>query len=162
MNLIVAVDKNWAIGYEGDLLVKIPEDLMFFKEKTTGKAIIMGRKTLESMPGGKPLPNRFNIVISNQKNYKVEGAVVVHSLEEALQAVSGYKEEEIFIIGGETIYRQMLTGCKVAYVTKIDNAYQADAFFPCLDELEEWKLVEVTEGAEEQELKYQFCTYERQ
>ena len=162
MNLIVAVDKNWAIGYEGDLLAKIPEDQKFFREKTTGKVIIMGRKTLESMPGGKPLPNRLNIVITNQKNYKVKGAIVVFSLEEALEEAADYKEEDIFVIGGETIYRQMLEGCKVAYITKIHSEYEADTFFPCLDELEDWKLVEVTEGAESKDLKWDFCRYERQ
>ena len=162
MNLIVAVDRNWAIGYAGDLLAKIPGDQRFFREMTTGKAIIMGRKTLESMPGGKPLPNRFNIVVTNQKDYEVEGAVVVWSIEEALAAASDYKEEDIFVIGGETIYRQMLPACKVAYVAKVAYEYEADTFLPNLDELEEWKCVEVNEGPAFGNLGYEFCRYERQ
>ena len=162
MNLIVAVDKNWAIGYKGDLLAKIPEDQKFFKKMTTGKVIIMGRKTLEAMPGGRPLPNRLNIVITNQKDYKVEDAVVVFSIEEALEAASSYKDEDVFVIGGETIYRQMLDLCTVAYITKIDNEYEADTFFPCLDKLEDWRLAKVTDGQVYQDLECGFCQYERQ
>lgn len=162
VNLIVAVDKNWAIGYQGDLLVKIPQDQKFFREMTTGKAIIMGRKTLESMPGGKPLPNRLNIVITNQKTYKVQGAIVVSSIEEAIEAAAAYKEEDIFLIGGETIYRQMLEACQVAYITKIDNEYEADTFFPCLDGQKDWKLAQVSQEGTYKELAYNFCKYVRQ
>lgn len=161
MNLIFAVDKNWAIGYAGALLAKIPQDQKFFKEMTTGKAIIMGRKTLESMPGGRPLPNRLNIVITNQKDYKVKDVVVVYTIEEAVEAVADYKEEDIFVIGGETIYKQMLEECKVAYITKIDKEYEADTFIQSLDELEDWKLVEETDVEVYEGLEYRFCKYER-
>lgn len=162
MNLIVAVDKNWAIGYAGDLLAKIPEDQKFFRKKTTGTVIIMGRKTLESMPGGRPLPNRLNIVITHQKDYKKDNTIVVSSIDEALEAAAGYQEKDIFVIGGESIYRQMLERCTVAYITKIDHAYVADTFFPCLDELEDWKLTAVSDVAVYNDVGYEFCKYERQ
>lgn len=128
MNLIVAVDKNWAIGYKNDLLVKIPADQRFFREETTGKVVIMGRKTLESFPQKQPLKNRKNIVITKDRNYKVKDAVVVHSIEEALKEVEGVPTEDVYVIGGATIYEQMMQYCDVAHVTKIDYAYQADTF----------------------------------
>lgn len=160
MNLIVAVDEKGAIGYKGDLLVKIPQDLKFFKEKTTGKAIIMGRKTLESMPGGKPLPNRLNIVITGQTNYQIKDAIVVASIKEALEAAAQYKKEDVFVIGGETVYRQMLDQCTVAYITKIHRQYEADTFFP-LDELKAWKMVKLTDRQVYEDLEYSFYKYER-
>lgn len=161
MNLIVAVDKNWAIGYKGDLLVKIPSDQRFFRLQTTNKAIIMGRKTLESMPGGQVLPNRLNVVITSQKNYKVKDAIVVHSIKEALEAVKEYKKEDIYVIGGETIYKQMLDECTVAHVTKIDYEYNADTFFPNLDEMSNWELVGSSEEQTYNDLEYVFSEYRR-
>ena len=121
----------------------------------------MGRKTLESFPGGLPLKNRVNIVISRDKNYQVKDAVVVHSIEEALEEVKKYKKQDVYVIGGDSIYKQMLPYCNKAHVTKIDFAYEADTFFPNLDEDEQW---EITERSEEQtyfDLEYEFRTYER-
>ncbi len=161
MNLIVAVDKNWAIGNQGKLLVSIPSDMKFFREETTGKVVILGRKTLETFPGGLPLKNRVNIILTKNPNFKAPGAVVVHSVEEALEAVKEYEDEKIFVIGGDTIYKQFLPYCKLAHVTKIDHAYEADAYFPNLDTMPEW---EVTGKSEEQtyfDLEYQFVRYER-
>lgn len=161
MNLIVAVDKNWGIGYKGDLLAKIPQDQKFFKEMTTRKAIIMGRKTLESLPGARPLPNRLNIIISNQSDYRVEGGMVACSIEEALELASDYKDEDIFVIGGESIYTQMLDQCQVAYVTKINKAYKADMYFPNLDKADNWQLVEELQDNVYKALQYRFCIYQR-
>lgn len=161
MNLIVAVDSNWGIGKDNKLLVNIPADMKFFRTTTSGKVVIMGRKTLESFPNGLPLKNRINIVITGNKDYKVKGAVVVHSIEEALREAGKYPSEDVYVIGGDSIYRQMLPYCTKAHVTKIDFAYQADTFFPDLDQMEEWK---VTEESEEQtyfDLEYTFVTYER-
>ena len=161
MNLIVAVDSNWGIGKDNKLLVSIPADMKFFRTTTSGKAVIMGRKTLESFPNGLPLKNRVNIVITGNKDYKVKDAIVVHSIEEALKEAGKYPSEDVYVIGGDSIYRQMLPYCSTAHVTKIDFAYQADTFFPNLDEMEEW---EVTEESEEQtyfDLEYTFMTYER-
>lgn len=161
MNLIVAVDKNWAIGKENKLLVSIPQDMKFFRETTMGKVVVMGRKTLESFPGGQPLKKRTNIVITRDKNYSVKDAIVVHSVEEALEELKNYNSEDIYVIGGESIYRQMLPHCNVAHVTKIDHAYEADTYFPNLDEKDEWVVTGVSDEQTYFNLEYEFVRYER-
>ena len=161
MNLIAAVDQNWAIGNKNQLLVKIPADQKFFRETTTGKVVVMGRKTLESFPNGLPLKNRTNIVLTRDKNYQVKDAIILHSLEELREELKKYLSEDIYVIGGETIYRQLLDECDVAHITKVEFAYDADAYFPNLDELPEWK---ITADSEEQtyfDLEYYFYKYER-
>lgn len=161
MNLIVAVDKNWAIGCGNRVLVSIPADMKFFRETTMGKVVVMGRKTLESFPAGQPLKNRTNIVITRDKNYKVKDAIVVTSVEETLEELKKYEEEEIYVIGGESIYRQLLPYCKMAYVTKIDHAYEADTYFPNLDEMEEWRMTGISDEQTYFDLEYIFTRYER-
>ncbi|MDO4473594.1 MAG: dihydrofolate reductase [Eubacteriales bacterium] len=161
MNLIVAVDKNWAIGCGNRLLVSIPQDMKFFRETTTGKIVVMGRKTLESFPGGKPLKNRVNIVLSTNKDYSVKDAIVVHTVEEVVEELKKYNAEDVYCIGGESIYRQLLPYCDTAYVTKIDHAYQADSYFPNLDENEEWELTKISEEQTYFDLEYYFTIYER-
>ena len=161
MNLIVAVDKNWAIGCGNKLLVSIPQDMKFFRETTMGKVVVMGRKTLESFPGGQPLKKRTNIVITRDKNYSVKDAIVVHSVEEALEELKQYDEEDIYVIGGESIYRQMLSYCKVAHVTKINHAYEADTYFPNLDEMDDWEITGVSDEQTYFNLEYEFVRYER-
>ena len=161
MNIIVAVDKNWAIGFQNKLLNSIPEDMKFFRETTTGHVVVMGRKTLESFPKGRPLKNRTNVVITRQKDYEVPGAVVVHSVQEALEYLKAFKSEDIYVIGGASIYEQMLPYCDVAHVTKIDRAYEADAYFPNLDEMPEWQ---ITADSDEQvyfDITYHFLKYEK-
>ncbi len=161
MNLIVAVDKNWAIGLHNKLLVSIPADMKFFRETTMGKVVVMGRKTLESFPGGQPLKKRTNIVLTSDKNYKVKDAVVVNSVEALLEELRQYNDEDIYVIGGESIYRQLLPYCKVAHITKIDHAYEADTYFPNLDEMQEWKITGVSEEQTYFNLEYEFVKYER-
>ena len=159
MNLIVAVDKNWAIGKNNQLLVRIPLDQKFFRETTTGKVVVMGRKTLESFPNGLPLKNRVNIVLTHNPDYKVKDAIVVHSMDELHEELKKYKSEDIYVIGGQKIYEQLVDECDVAHVTKINYAYDADAFFPNLDEKPEW---EITADSEEQtyfDLEFYFYTY---
>ena len=161
MNLIAAVDQTWAIGNKNQLLVKIPADQKFFRETTTGKVVVMGRKTLESFPNGLPLKNRTNIVLTRDKKYEVKDAIVLHSLEELREELKKYPSEDIYVIGGETIYRQLLDDCDVAHITKVEFAYDADAYFPNLDELPEWK---ITADSEEQtyfDLEYYFYKYEK-
>ncbi len=161
MNLIVAVDENWAIGNKNDLLIRIPADHKMFRQETTGKVVVLGRKTLETFPQGLPLKNRTNIILSTNPSYNVKDAVVVHSVDELLKELEKYNTEDIYIIGGESIYRQMLPYCDVAHVTKIDYAYTADAYFPDLDQLPEW---EITADSEEQtyfDIAYRFIKYER-
>lgn len=161
MNLIVAVDKNWAIGLSNKLLVSIPADMKFFRETTSGKVVAMGRKTLESFPGGQPLKNRNNIVLTKDQNYKVKDAVVVGTLEEMIEELKKYPSEDIYVIGGESVYRQLLPYCDTAYVTKIDHVYEADTFFPNLDEMKDWKMTGVTEEQTYFDLEYVFAKYER-
>jgi len=161
MNLIVAVDKNWAIGKGNQLLVSIPQDMKFFRETTLGKVVVMGRKTLESFPGGQPLKKRTNIVLTRDKNYKVNDAIIVHTVKELLEELKKYEEEEIYVIGGESIYRQLLPYCDLAHVTKIDHAYEADTYFPNLDEMEDWEVTGVSDEQTYFDLEYEFVRYER-
>lgn len=161
MKLIVAVDEKWGIGYENKLLAAIPADQRFFREQTTGNVIIMGRKTLESFPGKKPLKNRTNIVITKQKDYQVADATVVHSVEDALELVKELPTDKVFVIGGASIYEQMEPLCDTALVTKIQYTYKADTFFPNLDEKPEWKLVSSSEEETYNDLEYSFTTYKR-
>lgn len=161
MNLIVAVDKNWAIGLKNKLLVSIPADMKFFRETTMGKVVVMGRKTLESFPNGQPLKKRTNIVLTRDKNYQVKDAVVVHTLDELLEELKQYAEEDIYVIGGESIYRLLLPYCKVAHVTKIDHAYEADSYFPNLDEMDDWEVTGISDEQTYFNLEYEFVRYER-
>lgn len=161
MNIIVAVDSNWAIGNKDSLLVSIPNDHKHFREETTGKVVVLGRKTLQTFPQGQPLKNRRNIILSRDENYEVKDAQVVHSVEELLRQLEQYDTEKVYIIGGESIYRQLLPYCDTAHVTKIDHAYEADTYFPNLDEDPEW---EITADSEEQtyfDIPYTFVRYER-
>ena len=161
MNLIVAVDSNWAIGYQNKLLVRIPEDQRFFRRETINKAVIMGRKTLESFPGGQPLKDRLNVVITSDPNYYVKDAVVVNSIDKALEAVKDYDSQDIYVIGGESIYRQMLSLCDTAHVTKIDYEYRADTYFPNLDEMEDWVITGESDEQTYHDLIYTFYKYEK-
>lgn len=162
MKLIAAVDKNWGIGKDNQLLVHLPEDMKFFRETTTGHVVIMGRKTLESFPNQAPLKNRVNIVLTKDLSYQVEGAVMVHSVEELDQVLSDYKNQEQFVIGGESIYGQLLDRCDTAYITKIHKGFSADAFFPNLDEKEDWSVVEKGEEKQKDDITYQFVTYQKE
>lgn len=161
MNLIVAVDNNWAIGYQNKLLVRIPADQRFFRTETISKAVIMGRKTLESFPGGKPLKERLNVVITSDPDYKVADALVVGSIEEALEAVKDYKSEDVYVIGGGSIYRQMLEFCDTAHVTKIGYSYLADTYFPNLDDMKDWVITGESDEQTCHDLIYVFYKYER-
>ena len=161
MNLIVAVDENWAIGNKNRLLVSIPKDHKMFREETTGKVVVLGRKTLETFPQGQPLKNRTNIILSKDPEYQVKGAVVLHSTEELLRYLENFDSKDVYIIGGESIYRQMLPYCNTAHVTKIVHAYEADTFFPNLDESPEWRITSSSEEETYFDLEYQFLKYER-
>ncbi len=159
MNMIVAVDSNWAIGHKGKLLVSIPEDMQFFRRETTGKVVVMGRKTLESFPNGLPLKNRVNVVITKDKEYNIKDAIICHSIEEALEVLKQYNDEDIYVIGGESVYRQFLPYCSVAHVTKINYSYDADTYFPNLDEMDEWTIEESSDERTYFDLEYEFVKY---
>lgn len=161
MNLIVAVDNNWAIGYKDELLISIPNDHKHFWQETKGKIVVLGRKTLNTFPQGLPLKNRTNIILSRDPEYSVKDAVVVHSVDELLEEVKKYNDEDVYVIGGESIYKQLLPYCNVAHVTRIDHEYMADTYFPNLDKDEEW---EITADSDEQtyfDIAYRFVKYVR-
>ena len=161
MNLIAAVDKRWAVGNKGQLLVSIPGDQKLFREETLGKVVVMGRKTLESLPGGRPLYGRTTIVLSRDKSYQVKDAQVVHTLEEALRELEKYPSEDIFVAGGQEIYQQFLPYCQTAHITWIDYTYDADTYFPNLDEDEEWELAAESEEQTYFNICYEFRMYKR-
>ena len=161
MNAIVVADKNWCIGKDGGLLVHLSKDLKYFKEKTIGKTLIVGRKTLESFPGGKPLMGRKTIVLTKNTSYKAEGAYICHSKDEVLDAVRTLSPADVFVAGGGAIYRQFLDDVDKVFVTKICNEYSGDTFFPNLDEDEGFVLESEGETIEENGVKFKFCIYNR-
>ena len=158
MNAIVAVDANWAIGCQGDLLFSLPTDMRRFRTLTMGGTVILGRKTLDSFPGGKPLPKRRNIVITRNPDLTVEGAEIASGPEEALALAQG--DENIWVIGGGSVYTALLSRCKRVYLTRVDQAAEnADTFFPNLDKLPNWKVEKRSEPVEENGLTYRFIDY---
>lgn len=157
---IAAVSRNWGIGRDNDLLYNIPEDKKFFRRTTLEHTVIMGRKTLLSLPNGKPFKDRNNVVLSRNKDFHPEGVTVLGSVEEAVKYAEN-EGGEVFIVGGGSVYKEMLPFCGKALITKIDGMPDADVFFPNLDELPEWKLTEESEEQEYEGVKYKFCTYER-
>lgn len=161
MNIIVAVDENWAIGNQNELLIRIPSDHKHFREETTGKVVVFGRKTLDTFPQGQPLQGRTNIILSTDREFRVKGALVVHSLEELLEELKKYKDRDVYVVGGESVYKQLLPYCDVAHVTKLDHAYQADAYFPNLDCDEEWELTADSDEQTYFDIAYEFLRYER-
>ncbi len=132
MKMIVAADNGWGIGKEGNLLVRIPEDMDFFKSQTMGNVVVMGRKTFESFPGKKALPGRTNIVLTGNTGWQGDGAVVAHSPEELDRILESYESDRIYIIGGGQVYREYLDRCDTVYVTHIDAEFDADTWFPDL------------------------------
>ena len=141
MNLVVAVDEKWGIGYRGDLLVRLKEDLKNFAALTRGKTVVLGSNTLATFPGGRVLKGRRNIVLNPDPEYAPEGAVVAHSISEALELIDAAGSDNVWVIGGMSIYRQFLPYCRRAYVTKIKADFKKDAYFPDLDADPRWKCV---------------------
>jgi dihydrofolate reductase len=161
MKAIVVVDKNWGIGKDGNLLVHLPGDLKYYKEKTTGNTIVLGRKTLSTFPGGKALPNRKNIVITRNPDFTQEDCVVCHSIDEVMNYLAdGGAQGEVFIAGGAQVYEEFFDRCDSFLVTKIDQAYDADRFFPNLDE-KGFRVVWQSEKQEEKGVTYRFYEYVR-
>lgn len=161
MNIIASADNNWAIGKNNELLIRIPQDMKRFRQMTTGNVVVMGRKTLESFPNQAPLKDRVNIVLTANPNYEVKGAVIVHSMDELQEELKKYNSEDIYVIGGDSIYRQMLDLCDTAYITKIDYAYEADAHLPNLEEDPAWSLAEESEEQTYFDVIYTYQTYKR-
>lgn len=160
MDAIVSTDKNWGIGYKNQLLAHIPGDMEFFRSLTTGNVVVMGRKTWESLPDG-ALPGRVNIVLTQNGEYQAPGAVVVHSIEELHKELTQYDTKQVFVIGGESVYRQLLDECTMVHVTKIAHAYDADAYFPNLDELAQWELAAAGADREYEGVRYSFQLFQK-
>ena len=154
MNAIVAISENGGIGKDNRLLFRISADLKRFKELTSGHTVIMGRKTLQSLPGGRGLPNRRNIVITRDPGFTAERAEIVHSVDEALALA----EEDAFVIGGASIYQAMLPYCDKVYLTMVYADAEADVFFPSLDG---WQIIRRSEMQEENGLRFQYIDYAR-
>ena len=159
MNLIAAVDNKWGIGYKNKLLISIPDDMKCFKEITMGKVCVIGRKTLESLPGGRPLSGRVNIVLTADSTYKKNDVIVVNSVEAAIEKLNDYDTKDVFIIGGESIYEQFMPYVDTAYITYIDYAYQSDKHLPNLDKLSQWKLVKESEEQTYFDVEYYYRKY---
>lgn len=159
MKCVVAVDKNFAIGREGKLLLHVPNDMRHFRSLTEGKVVVLGRKTLQTFPQGQPLPNRANIILSRNKDFKVKGAIVVNSLEELMEEIKKYPSDDVCVIGGEQIYKQLLPFCDTCEVTYFDREFDADAFFPNLDESGNWKIEEESEEQVYFDTLYTFRRY---
>ena len=138
MNLIVAVNSDWGIGYNNTQSIIIPEDRHNFHRLTKGGIVIAGRKTFEDF--GRPLPNRKNIILTHDRKFKVSGALAAHSLDEALAIVADEDTEKVFVIGGGSVYEQFLKMCTFAHITKIESAPRSDTYFPNIDESADWSL----------------------
>jgi len=157
LNAIVAVYSDWGIGYNGAQPIVIPDDRRFFREITDGGVVIVGRKTFEGI--GKPLPNRRNIVLTSDRAYRAADVFVAHSTDDVIAEVSGFDPDKVFVIGGGRVYDLLLPMCDFAYVTKIDSAPLSDTFFPDLDVLPGWVLVDSSETFESNGTRYTFCLY---
>ena len=159
MKAIVAVDLKWGIGCGGKLLQWIPEDMKFFKQMTLGKVVVMGRETFESLPGKQPLKDRINIVLSKNPCFTSEKITICHSLEELFEQIKKYDVDDVFVIGGQSVYSQLLQYCTEVYVTKIEGEYLADKYFTNLDQEETWKLVSTGDAQHYNTIQYSFHKY---
>lgn len=161
MNMIVAADANWAIGNKGALLVRIPADLKMFRQETLGKVVVYGRRTLETFPMQQPLAERTNIVLSSRPDYAVKGAEVMHSTQELLERLEDFPPEDVYIIGGARVYREMLPYADTCHVTRIDKSYEADCYFPNLDRDPAWEITGESDEMSYFDTTYHFVRYER-
>ncbi len=159
MNLIAAVDANWAIGHANSLLVRIPEDQKRFRQMTTGKVVVLGRKTLSTFPNGIPLSERNNIILSGNPNFNPRGAAIVNTVEQLFETLKEYNSEDIFVVGGGMMYEMLYDYCDTAYLTKLNYKYQADTYFPNLDLKENWEVVDESEEMTYFSIEYNYVTY---
>ncbi len=159
MKCIAAVDKNWAIGFKGGLLVSIPNDQKMFRNETAGKVVVLGRKTLETFPNKLPLKNRTNVILTHDRDYKAGDAIIVHSDEELFELLKTYDSDDIYIIGGDSVYKRYYKYCDTAIITRIDQVYESDAFFPNLDEDKDWTMVAESEEMTYFSVEYTFREY---
>lgn len=161
MNLIVAADSRWGIGKNGGLLADLPTDMKYFREHTRDRVVVMGRKTLESLPGKKGLPKRVNFVLTSNPDFEAERCTVVHSEDELWEAVSEYEPDDVFLIGGATLYNRFYKYCDKLYVTKIDADLDADTFIVDFDKDPDFEIISESEPVTENGLTYRFVIYKK-
>lgn len=161
MDLIVAADKNWGIGRDGGLLADLPTDMKYFREHTQNKAVVMGRKTLESLPGKRGLPKRTNYVLTTNPDFEAERCIAVHTEDELWDALAGYGPGEVFLIGGASLYNRFYRCCDRLYVTKIDADLGADTFIKNFDEDPDFEVVSESDPVTENGITYRFFVYEK-
>lgn len=159
MKLIVAVDEKWGIGKNGDLLYSIPDDMMYYRATTRGRIVVMGYTTLLSLPGSKPAPARLNLVLADIEGLRIPGAVVCGSMEQLLRLIGCFHPDDVFDVGGGSMYRQLMPYCSDAHITKMRFDGEADTFIPNLDELDSWSAANESELKEHEGLKYSFVVY---
>lgn len=159
MNFIVAVDEDWAIGKDGDLLFHISPDMKYFREKTKGKVVVMGEATLKSLPGGKPLAGRTNLVLSDDAAFTCEGVELCRSMEQLFEAMGKYESEDIFVIGGASVYNQLMDCCDTAYITKVKERAPHDAAINPLDGRAGWRIAETSQPLEHEGIEFTFNVY---
>lgn len=159
MIAIVAVDRNYAIGRGNSMLYHLPEDLKHFARTTRDKVLVMGRATLESFPGGKPLPKRVNIVLSRNPDFKRDDVMIARDFAQLKDLLMPYQDEDVMLLGGDSVYHALIDCCKSAIVTKVDAEVPADKYFPNLDEKPNWELVSCTENMETGGYTYRICEY---
>lgn len=158
MNFIVAVASDYAIGKDNDLLFSLPSDLRYFKEKTTNKIVVMGERTYHSLPK-RPLPNRINIVLSNNLDFNDDGIIIVRSIPELLEEVKKYNSEDVFVMGGASVYNQLMDYCTYAYITKVNKITQADTFINNIDNMSDWQIISSSDSMIENGLEFKFVVY---
>ena len=161
MKTIVNADLNWGIGLGDSLINHIPADMKFFKEKTTGNVVVMGRSTFLTFPGPRALPNRVNIVLTTDKEWNAPDVTVCHSVGELFEELKKYDTDSVYVIGGTSVYNQLVPYCDTAYVTRVETAKPADKFFPDLDGDDSWQITEESEEFDHNGVKYRFVTYKK-
>lgn len=159
MKLIVAVASDWGIGCDGGLLFHIPDDMAFFRNTTKNKIVVMGRPTLLSFPGGNPLKNRINIVLTTDNNFKKEGCIICNTIDVLFEELKRYDSDDVFIIGGGKIYNELYPYCDEAYITKVDSTAKADTYLHNFDNDENWNLVFQSEKHVSNGIEFTFNTY---
>ena len=162
MDLIVCVDNNWAIGHKGDQHIAIPDDRKFFQKVTMGYAIVVGRKTLATFPNGLPLKGRENIILTTDGNFTAKDATIVHDFDELKAAIKEVEASgrDVYCVGGGKVYEMLVPYCRYAHVTKVNYAYEADTFFPNLDKLDNWRVVDDSDEQTYFSIEYYFYKYE--
>lgn len=161
MNFIVAVSKDFAIGYKNRLLFNLPSDLVYFKNQTMGKVVVMGERTYLSLPK-RPLPGRINVVLSDNPLFQAEGAIVVHSLDELFKKLDNYESENIFVCGGASVYNLLMDYCDKAYITFVNATKPADTFIKDITKMPNWKIINESQTFQENGYGFKFVIFKNQ